>query len=112
MPRKFLRTSTNIQTYTHTHILHDIEDSFQRMYNTVLRIFFVYMWQGAAINDAKKVLADECTRMLHGESVLASIHETAKAVFAGGGGSLDDLPKKVRVCMYVCVCLCFCACVS
>jgi hypothetical protein len=41
------------------------------------------------------VLADECTRMLHGESVLASIHETAQAVFAGSGGSLDDLPKQV-----------------
>ena len=61
--------------------------------------------QGAAINEAKKVLADECTRMLHGESVLASIHETAQAVFAGSGGSLDDLPKQVCVCVsaYICV---------
>jgi len=49
--------------------------------------------QGAALNDAKKVLADEATRMLHGAEVLASIHETAGSLFAGKGGSLDDLPK-------------------
>ena len=48
--------------------------------------------QGAAINDAKKILADECTRMLHGADVLPSIHETAAALFKGGGGSMDDLP--------------------
>mmetsp|Transcript_2220 Transcript_2220/g.5219 ORF Transcript_2220/g.5219 Transcript_2220/m.5219 type:complete len:500 (-) Transcript_2220:1059-2558(-) len=49
--------------------------------------------EGAAINEAKKVLADECTRMLHGEGVLASIHETAQTLFAGAKGSLDDLPS-------------------
>jgi len=49
--------------------------------------------EGAALNDAKKILADEATRMLHGEEVLASIHETAAALFAGKSGSLDDLPK-------------------
>jgi len=49
--------------------------------------------QGAALNDAKKVLADEATSMLHGPEVLASIHETAASLFAGKAGSLDDLPK-------------------
>jgi len=40
-----------------------------------------------------QVLADEATRMLHGAQVLESIHQTAAALFAGKGGSLDDLPK-------------------
>ena len=67
-----------------------------------------------------QILADECTRMLHGEEVLPSIHETASALFAGQrlvslllvfflllllpllwllicwagkSGNLDDLPK-------------------
>eukprot|EP00639_Heterosigma_akashiwo_P037684 CAMPEP_0194710326 /NCGR_PEP_ID=MMETSP0296-20130528/2927_1 /TAXON_ID=39354 /ORGANISM="Heterosigma akashiwo, Strain CCMP2393" /LENGTH=488 /DNA_ID=CAMNT_0039607975 /DNA_START=109 /DNA_END=1578 /DNA_ORIENTATION=+ len=41
---------------------------------------------GAAINDAKVVLADEATRMLHGEACLGPIKEAAAALFAGGGG--------------------------
>jgi tyrosyl-tRNA synthetase len=49
--------------------------------------------QGAEVNEAKKVLADEATRMLHGADVLPSIHETAASLFAGKGGALDDLPK-------------------
>lgn len=53
--------------------------------------------QGAEINQAKKVLADEATRMLHGEAVLDDIHATAKSLFAsgggGGGGSTDALPR-------------------
>ena len=49
--------------------------------------------QGAAVNEAKKVLADEATRMLHGADVLPSIHETAASLFAGKAGALDDLPK-------------------
>merc|ERR1719171_2969732 len=42
--------------------------------------------QGAEINQAKKVLADEATRMLHGDAVLDDIHATAKSLFASGGG--------------------------
>ncbi len=49
--------------------------------------------EGAAVNEAKKVLADEATLMLHGADVLPSIHETAASLFAGKSGSLDDLPK-------------------
>ena len=52
--------------------------------------------QGAEINQAKKVLADEATRMLHGDAVLDDIHATAKSLFAsggGGGGSTDALPR-------------------
>jgi len=52
--------------------------------------------QGAEINQAKKVLADEATRMLHGDAVLDDIQATAKSLFAsggGGGGSTDALPR-------------------
>ena len=50
---------------------------------------------GAAINDAKVILADEATAMLHGEECLTGIRETAKTLFASGGGSADTsaLPR-------------------
>ena len=52
---------------------------------------------GAAINDAKAILADEATAMLHGKECLGGIRETAKALFAGGasGGASDTsaLPR-------------------
>jgi tyrosyl-tRNA synthetase len=46
---------------------------------------------GAAINDAKKVLADEATRMLHGEEAAAAAREAATQAFEKGALS-DDLP--------------------
>ena len=49
--------------------------------------------QGADINKAKKILADETTRMLHGAECLQQIHEAAQAQFAGGKGATDALPK-------------------
>jgi len=42
--------------------------------------------RGAQINDAKVVLANEATRMLHGEACLAEIQATAASLFAAGGG--------------------------
>ena len=47
---------------------------------------------GAAINDAKIVLANEATAMLHGRDAAASAEATARATFAGGGAG-DDLPS-------------------
>jgi tyrosyl-tRNA synthetase len=44
---------------------------------------------GAEINDAKKVLADECTRMLHGEEAAAAAAGAAKAAFEEGRLSAD-----------------------
>eukprot|EP00306_Pavlova_sp_CCMP459_P019428 CAMPEP_0185206486 /NCGR_PEP_ID=MMETSP1140-20130426/58547_1 /TAXON_ID=298111 /ORGANISM="Pavlova sp., Strain CCMP459" /LENGTH=197 /DNA_ID=CAMNT_0027774127 /DNA_START=10 /DNA_END=603 /DNA_ORIENTATION=+ len=47
--------------------------------------------KGQAINEAKEVLADETTRMLHGQECLSPIKETAKQLFsAEGGGTSDD----------------------
>ena len=45
---------------------------------------------GAAINDAKIVLATEATALLHGRDAALDAKETAKTTFAGGAG--EDLP--------------------
>jgi tyrosyl-tRNA synthetase len=45
---------------------------------------------GAAINDAKVVLATEATAMLHGRDAALAAKDTAKSTFAGGTG--EDLP--------------------
>ena len=47
--------------------------------------------QGAEINDAKKVLANEATRMLHGAEAAQAAEAAAKAAFEEGRVS-DDLP--------------------
>jgi tyrosyl-tRNA synthetase len=47
---------------------------------------------GAGINDAKKVLADEATRMLHGEDAAKSARDAATKAFEQGALS-DDLPS-------------------
>jgi len=44
------------------------------------------------INDAKKVLADEATRLCHGEQAAKDARETAQKVFEQGGVG-DDLPS-------------------
>ena len=41
--------------------------------------------QGAEINEAKKVLATEATRLCHGEDVVLEVEETAISVFEKGG---------------------------
>src|SRR5262249_46479233 len=53
--------------------------------------------EGAAINDAKIVLANEATRMCHGEAAAKAAHETAQKPLVGGGpgGGLPsiEVPK-------------------
>lgn len=51
--------------------------------------------EGADINQAKIVLADEATAMLHGRECLPQIHETIQTMFTTGGGtqSTDALPR-------------------
>ena len=46
---------------------------------------------GAEINEAKKVLADEATRMCHGEDAARTARETSETTFETGGVG-DDLP--------------------
>eukprot|EP00606_Chrysophyceae_sp_TOSAG23-5_P000009 GSChrysophyteH2.ASY1.ANO1.61.1 assembled CDS len=55
-------------------------------------------WQGAQLNAAKVVLADEATQMLHGAQCLPDIHATVEALFAAhsstGGADLASLPAR------------------
>lgn len=43
--------------------------------------------EGADVNKAKVILADEATKMLHGEECLAEIHSTVANLFTGAGSS-------------------------
>ena len=47
--------------------------------------------QGAEINEAKKVLAYEVTRLVHGEEAAKQAESGANALF-GGGAALGDIP--------------------
>ena len=47
--------------------------------------------EGAEINDAKKILADEATAMAHGDEAAMAAAETAKATFEQGGAG-EALP--------------------
>lgn len=48
-------------------------------------------WQDARINEAKKVLAYEVTRIVHGDEEAAKAQQTAEALF-GQGVSSSDMP--------------------
>ena len=47
--------------------------------------------EGAEINEAKKILAFECTKILHGEAAALEAAETARKTFEQGGVG-DNLP--------------------
>eukprot|EP00980_Cylindrotheca_fusiformis_P010415 scaffold2315_cov113-Cylindrotheca_fusiformis.AAC.8 len=49
--------------------------------------------EGSDINQAKVVLADEATAMLHGRDCLPQIHETIQNMFKGAGENTDSLPR-------------------
>jgi tyrosyl-tRNA synthetase len=52
--------------------------------------------EGAGINEAKVILADEATKLLHGEACLAEIHATVANLFSGGGSdNTAALPRVV-----------------
>ena len=61
------------------------------------RIQEMESWEGAKLNEAKVILADEATRLLHGEDCLAAIKTTASALYGNKstGGGLDSLPRFV-----------------
>lgn len=48
--------------------------------------------QGAEINEAKKILAFEATKLCHGEEAARRAAETAAALFEGRGGGAEALP--------------------
>jgi len=51
-------------------------------------------WEGAELNKAKKILAYEVTKLVHGEEEAEKVKAAAEAVFAGGGVS-ENMPSSV-----------------
>ncbi len=51
-------------------------------------------WEGAELNKAKRILAYELTKLVHGETEADKAKETSEAVFSGSGVS-DDMPTTV-----------------
>ncbi|KAL7561816.1 hypothetical protein ACA910_013351 [Epithemia clementina (nom. ined.)] len=50
--------------------------------------------EGSDINQAKVILADEATSLLHGRECLDAIHQTIANMFAGSGtGATESLPR-------------------
>jgi tyrosyl-tRNA synthetase len=49
--------------------------------------------QGAELNEAKKILANEATTLAHGAAALPAIHQTIGALFEQGAGDLNSLPQ-------------------
>jgi tyrosyl-tRNA synthetase len=54
--------------------------------------------KGAEINEAKKILADEATKIIHGQDAAAAAHETAQKTFeegtAGAGLPVIEIPRE------------------
>jgi len=61
------------------------------------RIWEMEKWEGSQLNAAKVILADEATKLLHGEACLSGIHAAISALYAKKGGleSLSSLPQVV-----------------
>lgn len=51
-------------------------------------------WEGAELNKAKKILAYEVTKLVHGEAEAEKCKAAAEAIFANGGASAD-MPSTV-----------------
>ena len=51
-------------------------------------------WEGAELNKAKRILAYEVTKLVHGEEEAEKAKATAEAVFAGSGVS-ENMPTTV-----------------
>lgn len=58
------------------------------------RIREMEKWEGRQLNEAKKLLAYEVTKLVHGEDEAERCKKTAEEVFAKGGVS-DDMPTTV-----------------
>ncbi len=51
--------------------------------------------QGAAVNEAKKLLATEATAICHGRPAAEAAAETARQLFEAGAGTADALPVRL-----------------
>ncbi len=55
-------------------------------------IYEMEKWEGAELNKAKRILAYEVTKLVHGEEEANKVKEAAEAVF-GGMGSNENMPS-------------------
>ena len=86
-----------------TYLLHILFNSFSSC--RFLKLFTevsleelkkIEKWEGSELNSAKILLADEATKLLHGDECLEKIHNTVNSLFANGGNGgsdLESLPK-------------------
>ena len=51
-------------------------------------------WEGARLNEAKKILAYELTELVHGKKCADEAKEASEALF-GGGGNNQNMPSTV-----------------
>ncbi len=49
--------------------------------------------EGAGLNEAKRVLAYEATKLCHGNAAAAKAKADSEALFAGSGGDLSEIPS-------------------
>ena len=52
-------------------------------------------WEGSQLNTAKELLAYELTKLVHGEEEATKAQTSAKALFAAGGASTENMPTTV-----------------
>jgi len=52
-------------------------------------------WEGSQLNTAKEILAYELTKLVHGEDEANKAQAAAKALFAAGGASAENMPTTV-----------------
>ncbi len=52
-------------------------------------------WEGSQLNTAKEILAYELTKLVHGEEEATKAQTSAKALFAAGGASTENMPTTV-----------------
>lgn len=83
--------------YDYWQFWRNAEDAMVRKYllwftDLSVEVIDAINFEGAAINDAKKLLATEATAMLHGRDAAEAAAATAQKVFEQGGVG-DDLPE-------------------
>ncbi len=52
-------------------------------------------WEGSQLNTAKEILAYELTKLVHGEEEANKAQAAAKALFASGGATAENMPTTV-----------------
>jgi len=54
-------------------------------------------FQGSELNQVKVILADEATKLLHGEDSLEAIHQTVASLYAGSKSGNDNVESLAKI---------------